>query len=137
MVVFGIRVHMEDAKQALLPGREKRGYSKLLSKLQAGSVVGFTPVYSDGSTAATQSFLHAYDRPLPCCGCGMGWCLFLLGFLFPLLWYYGTYVFYKPPGQYDPRERPGLASCAIAALACTVGAFITGVVLLVQFFLSG
>ncbi|XP_057836338.1 large ribosomal subunit protein eL20z isoform X2 [Cryptomeria japonica] len=66
-----------------------------------------------------------YDEPLPCFGCGIGWLCFLLGFVFPLLWYYATFLYLRRYSRKQPRERPGLAACAIAALICTVGALIT------------
>ncbi|XP_024541998.1 uncharacterized protein LOC112350290 isoform X1 [Selaginella moellendorffii] len=59
-----------------------------------------------------------WDEPLPCCGCGVGWCSFLLGFIVPLFWYYGTFVFFFPRFQRDLRERPGFAACAIAVRKC-------------------
>ncbi|KAH8946579.1 hypothetical protein BDL97_12G103200 [Sphagnum fallax] len=76
-------------------------------------------------------YVGIYDHRLPCCGCGIGWCSFLIGFIFPLLWYYGTYLFYTEC-YHDPRERPGLAACAIAALVLTVALAITLIVLLAQ-----
>jgi hypothetical protein len=79
----------------------------------------------------SQPFVGIYDRPLPCCGCGIGWFSFLVGFIFPLLWYYGTIRFFWTQRQNDPRERPGLAACAIAALVSTVTVGITLVILLV------
>lgn len=59
-----------------------------------------------------------YDKPLPCFGCGVGWFSFLLGFAFPLMWYYATFLYF---GNYrkDPRERAGLAASAIAAMVCS------------------
>ncbi|XP_008809294.1 60S ribosomal protein L18a-like protein [Phoenix dactylifera] len=65
-----------------------------------------------------------YDRPLPCFGCGIGWFSFLLGFLCPLMWYYATALYFSNYYRKDPRERAGLAASAIAALICTVAAFI-------------
>ncbi|KAG0608538.1 hypothetical protein M758_8G113100 [Ceratodon purpureus] len=76
-------------------------------------------------------YVGIYDRPLPCCGCGIGWFCFLVGFIFPLLWYYGTIRFFWTQRQNDPRERPGLAACAIAALVSTVALVITLIILLV------
>ncbi|KAF5481787.1 hypothetical protein F2P56_002412 [Juglans regia] len=67
-----------------------------------------------------ESQLGIYDKPLPCFGCGIGWFSFLLGFVFPLLWYYGTILYFGNYYRRDPRERAGLAASAIAALACTV-----------------
>ncbi|XP_042977072.1 uncharacterized protein LOC122307989 isoform X3 [Carya illinoinensis] len=58
--------------------------------------------------------LGIYDKPLPCFGCGIGWFSFLLGFLFPLLWYYATFLYFGNYYRRDPRERAGLAASAIA-----------------------
>ncbi|XP_011648592.1 uncharacterized protein LOC101207093 isoform X1 [Cucumis sativus] len=70
-----------------------------------------------------------YDKPLPCFGCGIGWFSFLLGFFFPLLWYYAT-ILYFWNARRDPRERAGLAASAIAALACSILLLIVVAVLL-------
>ncbi|XP_068634908.1 uncharacterized protein [Aristolochia californica] len=66
-----------------------------------------------------------YDKPLPCFGCGLGWFLFLFGFAFPLMWYYATILYFGNYYRKDPRERAGLAACAIAALICSVVGLIT------------
>eukprot|EP00262_Sarcandra_glabra_P006249 TRINITY_DN18372_c0_g1_i1.p1 TRINITY_DN18372_c0_g1~~TRINITY_DN18372_c0_g1_i1.p1 ORF type:complete len:108 (+),score=7.68 TRINITY_DN18372_c0_g1_i1:201-524(+) len=66
-----------------------------------------------------------YDKPLPCFGCGIGWFSFLLGFLLPFMWYYATILYFGNYYRRDPRERAGLAACAIAALICSVVVFIT------------
>ncbi|KAL8170488.1 hypothetical protein V2J09_022292 [Rumex salicifolius] len=58
--------------------------------------------------------LGIFDKPLPCCGCGIGWFSFLLGFFFPLMWYFATILYFANYYQRDPRERSGLAACAIA-----------------------
>lgn len=34
-------------------------------------------------------YIGIYDRCFFCCGCGVGWFLFFVGFLFFLFWYYG------------------------------------------------
>ncbi|XP_051114262.1 60S ribosomal protein L18a-like protein [Andrographis paniculata] len=60
-----------------------------------------------------------FDRPLPCFGCGLGWFCFLLGFLFPLMWYFATIFYFGNYYRKDPRERAGLAANAIAALVCS------------------
>lgn len=44
---------------------------------------------------------------------------FILGFAFPPLWYFATFLYYEnqylnDPYLKDPRERPGLAASAIA-----------------------
>ncbi|KAJ0702005.1 hypothetical protein HanOQP8_Chr10g0385491 [Helianthus annuus] len=55
-----------------------------------------------------------YDKPLPCFGCGIGWFSFLIGFGFPLMWYYATFLYFGNYYRKDPRERAGLAASAIA-----------------------
>ncbi|CAG7910268.1 hypothetical protein HID58_038482, partial [Brassica napus] len=57
-----------------------------------------------------------YDKPLPCFGCGIGWFSFLLGFVFPPLWYYATFLYFGNYYRRDPRERAGLAASAITAM---------------------
>ncbi|KAJ8766687.1 hypothetical protein K2173_004511 [Erythroxylum novogranatense] len=61
-----------------------------------------------------------YDKPLPCFGCGIGWFSFLTGFIFPLIWYFATILYFGNYYRKDPRERSGLAASAIAAIACSV-----------------
>ncbi|KAJ6407238.1 hypothetical protein OIU84_010694 [Salix udensis] len=67
-----------------------------------------------------EDFQGIYDKPLPCFGCGVGWFSFLLGFVFPLMWYYGTFLYFGNYHRKDPRERAGLAAAAIAAMAFSV-----------------
>ncbi|XP_021716495.1 60S ribosomal protein L18a-like protein isoform X2 [Chenopodium quinoa] len=74
--------------------------------------------------------LGLYDKPLPCFGCGIGWFSFLLGFIFPLMWYYATILYFRNYYRKDPRERIGLATCAIAALVFTVVTLIIVAVIL-------
>ncbi|KAJ4952201.1 hypothetical protein NE237_029033 [Protea cynaroides] len=71
-----------------------------------------------------------YDKPLPCFGCGIGWFSFLLGLVFPLMWYYATILYFGNYYRKDPRERAGLAASAIAALICTIAVLITVAVLI-------
>ncbi|GAB2222269.1 hypothetical protein Droror1_Dr00013476 [Drosera rotundifolia] len=75
--------------------------------------------------------LEPFDKPLPCCGCGLGWCSFLLGFVFPLMWYFAAILYFGSYYHRDPRERTGLAASAIAAVIFTFAALLTLVVLLV------
>nr|GEX64477.1 60S ribosomal protein L18a-like protein [Tanacetum cinerariifolium] len=71
-----------------------------------------------------------FDRPLPCFGCGVGWFSFLVGFAFPLMWYYATFLYFANCYQRDPRERAGLAAAAIAAMGLSVGLLIATAILL-------
>ncbi|KAF6175043.1 hypothetical protein GIB67_039591 [Kingdonia uniflora] len=66
-----------------------------------------------------------YDKPLSCFGCGIGWFSFILGFGFPFLWYYATFLYFGNHYFKDPRERAGLAASAIAALIFTVALLIS------------
>ncbi|TXG66009.1 hypothetical protein EZV62_007284 [Acer yangbiense] len=65
------------------------------------------------------------NKPLSCFGCGIGWSLFLMGFAFPPLWYYGTVLYFRKYYIKDPRERSGLAASAIVALICSVAVLIS------------
>ncbi|KAI4304472.1 hypothetical protein MLD38_039976 [Melastoma candidum] len=59
--------------------------------------------------------LRVRERRLPCCGMGIGWFLFLIGFFlggFP--WYIGAFLLIC--SQLNPREKPGYIACAIASL---------------------
>ncbi|KAF6159548.1 hypothetical protein GIB67_032319, partial [Kingdonia uniflora] len=55
-----------------------------------------------------------YDKHLTCFGCGIGWFLFLLGYVFLVMWYYTTVLYFGNYNHKDPRERAGLAASAIA-----------------------
>ncbi|XAR49911.1 hypothetical protein NMG60_11004094 [Bertholletia excelsa] len=74
--------------------------------------------------------LGKFDKPLPCCGCGIGWFCLLLGFVFPPLWFFATILYFGSYYHKDPRERAGLAANAIAALLFTVAVVIAVTVIL-------
>ncbi|KAI4330696.1 hypothetical protein MLD38_028956 [Melastoma candidum] len=74
--------------------------------------------------------LGLFDKPLPFCGCGIGWFSFLLGFVFPVMWYFATVLYFCNYYQRDPRERSGLAASAIAAMICTIGLVIALLIIL-------
>ncbi|KAJ4834938.1 hypothetical protein Tsubulata_020903 [Turnera subulata] len=89
-------------------------------------VVGFPqPVPPYGATshphgyqAVATGYAVVEARParegrLPCCGLGMGWFLFLVGFVLGgIPWYVGTFVLLCV--RVDHREKPGYIACAIA-----------------------
>ncbi|KAK6932221.1 Ribosomal protein 50S-L18Ae/60S-L20/60S-L18A [Dillenia turbinata] len=53
------------------------------------------------------------ERRLPCCGLGIGWFLFLIGFIFGAIpWYIGAFMLMC--ARVDYREKPGLIACTIA-----------------------
>lgn len=65
------------------------------------------------------------ERRLPCCGLGVGWCLFILGFFLGAIpWYVGLFVLMC--ARIDIREKPGYIACTIAAVLATI-AIILGV----------
>ncbi|CAM0880650.1 unnamed protein product [Alopecurus aequalis] len=59
---------------------------------------------------------HRHDR-LPCCGLGIGWVLFIIGFFLTIPWYAGAILlcFYR-----EKREKPGLVACTVAAVIITI-----------------
>ncbi|CAI0440808.1 unnamed protein product [Linum tenue] len=56
---------------------------------------------------------------LPCCGIGLGWFLFILGFILGAIpWYAGACVFLC--AKYDSRERIGLIACSVLVSLCFI-----------------
>ncbi|KAG6635802.1 60S ribosomal protein L18a-like protein isoform X2 [Carya illinoinensis] len=65
------------------------------------------------------------ERRLPCCGIGVGWFLFLIGFfLVAIPWYVGALIILC--SRIDYREKPGYIACTVAAILATL-AVILGV----------
>uniref|UniRef100_A0A0E0JM57 60S ribosomal protein L18a-like protein n=1 Tax=Oryza punctata TaxID=4537 RepID=A0A0E0JM57_ORYPU len=74
--------------------------------------------------AAAQCYAQGYQavqgrpvrmRRLPCCGLGMGWFLFIIGFFLAAIpWYIGAFVLICVR-VHDYREKPGYVACTIAA----------------------
>ncbi|XP_062087216.1 large ribosomal subunit protein eL20z isoform X2 [Humulus lupulus] len=60
------------------------------------------------------------ERRLPCCGMGLGWFLFIIGFfLAGIPWYAGA-VLYICSRRMDYREKPGYIACIVAAILATL-----------------
>ncbi|XP_066312270.1 large ribosomal subunit protein eL20z-like [Miscanthus floridulus] len=83
------------------------------------------PYYAQGYQV-TQGYIPVVEgrpvrmRPLPCCGLGMGWFLFILGFFFAAIpWYIGAFVLICVRVR-DYREKPGYVACTIAALVAAI-----------------
>ncbi|PKA62500.1 60S ribosomal protein L18a-1 [Apostasia shenzhenica] len=54
---------------------------------------------------------------LPCCGIGLGWFLFIVGFFLAAIpWYVGAFVLLCVR-RFDYREKPGYIACTIAVSA--------------------
>ncbi|WCJ28595.1 Ribosomal protein L18ae family [Euphorbia peplus] len=65
------------------------------------------------------------EHRLPCCGIGLGWFLFIIGFFLGAIpWYLGLFLILC--ARVDPREKPGYIACTIAAVLATI-AIILGV----------
>ncbi|XP_047335206.1 60S ribosomal protein L18a-like protein [Impatiens glandulifera] len=63
---------------------------------------------------------HVREGRLSCCGCGMGWFLFIIGFFLAAIpWYIGAFVILCIK-TVDIREKPGYVACTIAAGIATV-----------------
>ncbi|KAF5205342.1 60S ribosomal protein L18a-like protein [Thalictrum thalictroides] len=61
------------------------------------------------------------EHRLPCCGIGIGWLLFLLGFFLAAIpWYAGAIIILC--ARVDYREKPGYVACCIAAVLATIAA---------------
>ncbi|EEF32252.1 60S ribosomal protein L18a-like protein [Ricinus communis] len=59
------------------------------------------------------------ERRLPCCGIGVGWFLFIIGFFLGAIpWYVGLFILLC--ARIDPREKPGYVACTIAAVLATI-----------------
>lgn len=104
-------------------------------------VVGFPqPVPPPGSTAdprfpqyhlhhhygyqTVQGYAVVEGRPvaephLPCCGLGMGWFLFIIGFFIGgLPWYLGAFILLFV--RVDYREKPGYVACTVASILAVI-----------------
>ncbi|XP_021888449.1 60S ribosomal protein L18a-like protein [Carica papaya] len=77
-------------------------------------------LYHSNGYQAAPAYVVYEGRPirehrLPCCGMGMGWLLFLIGFFFGgIPWYIGTFILLCV--HVDYREKPGYVACAIASV---------------------
>ncbi|KAK6917200.1 hypothetical protein RJ641_017951 [Dillenia turbinata] len=66
------------------------------------------------------------ERRLRCCGLGIGWFLFLIGFIFGAIpWYIGAFMLMC--ARVDYREKPGLIACTIAVSVLLVLAPLDGI----------
>nr|XP_010916061.1 60S ribosomal protein L18a-like protein [Elaeis guineensis] len=82
------------------------------------------PYYSQGYQAVPGYAPVVEGRPLreprlPCCGCGIGWFLFIIGFFLAAIpWYVGAFLLLC--ARIDYREKPGLVACTIAAIIAAI-----------------
>ncbi|KAH7387355.1 hypothetical protein KP509_16G019100, partial [Ceratopteris richardii] len=65
------------------------------------------------------------ERRQPCCGIGLGWFLFIIGFfLASIPWYVGVVMLVCI--KHDHKERIGLVCCTIAAILSLIVAVVGG-----------
>ncbi|KAI3695305.1 hypothetical protein L1987_78300 [Smallanthus sonchifolius] len=103
----------------------------------APPVIGFPqPVPPPGASGSpsVNRYVHGYqavpgyaiaegrpvrERRLPCCGIGVAWLLFIIGFFLAAIpWYIGAFILIC--ARYDHREKPGYIACLIAAILGTI-----------------
>lgn len=87
------------------------------------------PCYYPHGYQTVQGYAIAEGRPirehrLPCCGMGIGWFLFIIGFFLGAIpWYIGAFLLLC--ARLDYREKPGFIACTLAAtltlVAVTLG----------------
>ncbi|KAL8235445.1 hypothetical protein R6Q59_021545 [Mikania micrantha] len=123
--------------QPPLPPHHQYGTFEGVHNHPPQSVIGFPqPVPPPGAPGgpSVNQYVHGYQavpgyavaegRPvrqhrLPCCGIGIGWFLFIVGFFFAAIpWYIGAFILLC--AQYDDREKPGYVACLIAAIIGTI-----------------
>ncbi|CAL9119308.1 unnamed protein product [Musa textilis] len=86
------------------------------------------PYYAHGYQAVPGYAPVVEGRPLrlprlPCCGLGIGWLLFIIGFFLAAIpWYVGAFILLC--ARIDYREKPGLVACTIAAVLAAIAAII-------------
>ncbi|GMJ11386.1 hypothetical protein like AT1G17080 [Hibiscus trionum] len=77
--------------------------------------------YSPGPGYAVAEGTPAREHRLPCCGCGFGWFLFIIGFFLGAIpWYIGLFMLLCVRKRMDHREKPGYVACTIAAVLATI-----------------
>ncbi|XP_031474400.1 60S ribosomal protein L18a-like protein [Nymphaea colorata] len=95
-----------------------------------GSVPSAPPYFPHGYQTVP-GYAIAEGRPvreprLPCCGLGLGWFLFIIGFFLAAIpWYIGAFILICVR-RVDYREKPGYIACTIAACLAII-AIILGV----------
>lgn len=90
---------------------------------RSGSVEGY-PVIEDSPQEREAVSLEA-ERRLPCYGIGLGWFLFIIGWVLASIpWYVGVVLLVCT--KHDRRERVGLVCCTIAAGLSLIAAIVGG-----------
>ncbi|KAM3395930.1 60S ribosomal protein L18a-like protein [Capsicum galapagoense] len=126
--------HHETSQPPLPSVADEYGTFQALSK---PAVIGFPqPVPPPGALEPAEYYARGYqsvpvyvsdekgavsEPPLPCCGIGLGWFLFIIGFFLPAIpWYVAAFTLLCARSV-DHREKPGYVACSIAAVLATIG----------------
>ncbi|KAG5589860.1 hypothetical protein H5410_040374 [Solanum commersonii] len=96
------------------------GWPGLLGRTRCTGLMWFTiPM-----CVSSKGYIVAEGRPirehrLPCCGMGIGWFMFIIGFFLGAIpWYIGAFLLLC--AQLDYREKPGFIACTLAATLALV-----------------
>ncbi|XP_020258178.1 60S ribosomal protein L18a-like protein, partial [Asparagus officinalis] len=83
---------------------------------------GYQPIPVYNGVAEGRPLTVRMQR-LPCCGLGIGWFLFIIGFFLAAIpWYVGAFILLCV--RVDYREKPGFAACTIAAVVAAVAVIV-------------
>ncbi|XP_033137283.1 60S ribosomal protein L18a-like protein isoform X2 [Brassica rapa] len=100
------------ATSPLLP--PVHGYQNLQGHGGGGGFVNYAQGYPLVPLVEVRP-VREHDVPVPCCGFGMGWFLFIMGFLFGgIPWYLGAVIILFT--SVDHREKAGYVACSIASV---------------------
>ncbi|KAL6554346.1 hypothetical protein OROMI_020019 [Orobanche minor] len=90
----------------------------------SGATAPLPPQYYAHGYQAVPVYTVAEGRPvrerrLPCCGIGIGWFLFIIGFFLAAIpWYVAALLLLC--SRIDPREKPGYVASTIAAVLASI-----------------
>ena len=105
------------------PPQPAMGFPQPVPPPGAGDPSDASQYYAQGYQTVP-GYAVAEGRPvregrLPCCGIGVGWFLFIIGFFLAAIpWYIG--VLFLICSRIDHREKPGYIACTVAAVLATV-----------------
>lgn len=90
-----------------------------------GAVASAPPYYHQHGYQAVPGYAAVAEgrpvreRRLPCCGIGLGWFLFIIGFFLAAIpWYVGALIVLC--SRVDYREKPGFIACTVAAVIAAI-----------------
>ncbi|CAM8999378.1 unnamed protein product [Rhodiola kirilowii] len=93
--------------------------TKLITKIWTAVFLGYITIEIDVSGIEVVEGIPVRE-PLPCCGLGFGWTLFILGFFITIPWYIGAVLLIYVIRKKDYREKPGCIACLVGAVIITI-----------------